>query len=182
LPSTIKSFCGIEWIRPPKNLSPLPGRNGSRSGLVYQAVPLLGKAPRFVRPAPRSRAGNVVGYRLVDERTGGRLLFLPDVAAIDDTLDRFLPDCDALFFDGTFWSEHEMRDCGAGVHSASNMGHIPISGPHGSLKVLAALRVKHKVYVHVNNTNPVLFEDSSERAAVTAGGCVVGWDGMEIRI
>jgi pyrroloquinoline quinone biosynthesis protein B len=182
LPSTMKSFAGIEWLRPPKKLSPLPNRDGSRCGILYQAIPLDGKAPRFVKPPPPSRTGNAVGYRLVDERTGGRLLFLPDVAAVDEKLSSVLMDCDALLFDGTFWSEHEMHERGAGNSTAASMGHVPISGSAGSLKVLAALRARHRIYVHINNTNPVLLEDSPERGAVVAAGCVVGRDGMEIRI
>ena len=127
-------------------------------------------------------AANVVGYRIRDEKTGGRLLFLPDVAALDGILMRLLADCEALLFDGTFWSENEMQERGAGTLAASSMGHVPISGPGGSLKVLAELNVKNKIYVHINNTNPILFEDSPEREAVTAAGCKVGQDGMEIVI
>jgi len=182
LPSTMKSFCGIKWIRPPERISPLLDLKGSQSGLLYQAIALDGKSPRFVKPQHASRAGNAIGYRVVDERTGGKLLFLPEVGAIHERLKGLLPGCDVLLFDGTFWSEHEMRERSVGSHSAASMGHIPISGRRGSLGVLAALRVKHKIYTHINNTNPVLFEDSPERAAVEAGGCVVGSDGMEIEI
>src|SRR5437764_1178052 len=82
-----------------------------------------------------------------------------------------------LLFDGTFWSENEMQQSGAGNLSASSMGHLPISGERGSLNVLARLNAKHRIYTHINNTNPILFEDSPERAAVVAAGCAVGWDG-----
>jgi pyrroloquinoline quinone biosynthesis protein B len=95
---------------------------------------------------------------------------------------RWLPECDALLFDGTFWSETEMRDQGIGTLTAADMGHAPISGATGSLKVLAELKVRHKIYTHINNTNPILIEGSPESAAVTAAGCVVGRDGMEIEI
>jgi pyrroloquinoline quinone biosynthesis protein B len=124
----------------------------------------------------------VVGYRIINEKTGGRLLFLPDVGELSADLLKVLPECDALLFDGTFWSETEMRDQGIGTLAAADMGHAPISGATGSLKRLAELKVRHKIYTHINNTNPVLFEDSPERAAVTAAGCVVGRDGMEITI
>lgn len=181
LPSTLGSFCGLEWIDPPGEIRPLQCRDGSRSGLLYQAFELGGRAPRFVQQ-PASLAGHNIGYRIEDERTGGRLLFLPDVAAIDGTLRARLAECDALLFDGTFWSEHEMKERGVGHLPASGMGHVPISGPEGSLKALAELGVKHKIYVHINNTNPMLFDDSPERAAVTAAGCEIAWDGMEISI
>jgi pyrroloquinoline quinone biosynthesis protein B len=180
--STLESFCGVDWITPPETLSPLRGRDGSLSGLSYQAIPLPGRAPRFMQRAESPATGHVVGYRIVDENTGGRLLFLPDLAAITDAVRSSLAEADAVLFDGTFWSENEMRDRGAGSAAASDMGHLPISGPAGSLKVLAQLKMKNRIYVHLNNTNPVLIEDSSERAAVVAAGCVVGADGMEINI
>ena len=110
------------------------------------------------------------------------MLFLPDVATLDDELRGTLSDCDALLFDGTFWSEDEMQQRGVGSLAASDMGHVPISGPNGSLKALAPLRLKHKLYVHINNTNPILDEQSPERADVIKAGCVVGMDGMELVI
>lgn len=109
-------------------------------------------------------------------------MFLPEVGQLDDKLLSILPECEALLFDGTFWSEDEMRERGTGTLSAADMGHLPISGASGSLNVLAKLRVKHKIYIHINNTNPILIEGSAENAAVNAAGCLVGRDGMEIKI
>jgi len=177
----LNSFCGMEWIEPPTQSRPLLRRDGSNSGLTYEAIPLPGKPPRFAQTRT-STAGNVVGFRIVDEKTGGRLLFLPDVATMTEAVLQMLPDCDALLFDGTFWSENEMRDQGLGKLSASDMGHLPISGETGSLKTLAQLPVRHKIYTHINNTNPILIDGSPEAAAVTAVGCTVGRDGMEIEI
>jgi pyrroloquinoline quinone biosynthesis protein B len=176
------TFCGIEWIQPPEKPGPLVLADGTASGLSYQAVPVSGAAPRFMRAAPAAPGPNVVGYRIVDNRTGGRLLFLPDVAAVDDVLRRQLSDCDALLFDGTFWSEREMEILGTGSLTASAMGHLPISEPGGSLRILAGLSINHKVYLHINNTNPILIEDSAEAATVRAAGCVIGHDNMEINI
>jgi pyrroloquinoline quinone biosynthesis protein B len=176
------SFCGTEWIEPPTEAAPLLRRDGSASGLRYEAIPLPGKAPRFVETKSASASGNVVGYRITDDKTGGRLLFLPDVGELSAELLKLLPECDALLFDGTFWSETEMRDQGIGTLVAADMGHAPISGVAGSLKVLADHKVRHKIYTHINNTNPILIEGSPECAAVKAAGCVVGRDGMEIEI
>jgi pyrroloquinoline quinone biosynthesis protein B len=178
----LESFCSIEWTQPPAIPSPLSCRDGSQSGLLYQAIPLPGRPPRFMQGLAMPSAGNVIGYRIIDGKTGGRLLFLPDIAALDEALLRLLPECDVLLFDGTFWSENEMQERGAGNFPASGMGHMPISGEGGSLKILAELKVKHKIYLHINNTNPILMEDSPEQAAVTAAGCAVGLDGMELLI
>ena len=177
----LESFCGTRWIEPPTKHEPLLRRDGSASGLTYEAIPLPGKPPRFMK-AKESSAGNVVGYQITDTKTGGRLLFLPDVAELNETVLRRLPQCDALLFDGTFWSENEMRERGLGNLSAADMGHAPISGGRGSLKVLAELKVPNKIYTHINNTNPILIEGSAECAAVRTAGCVIGRDGMELTI
>jgi pyrroloquinoline quinone biosynthesis protein B len=123
----------------------------------------------------------VIGYRIVDSKSGGRLGFLPDVSLTPELLS-LLPECDAVLFDGTFWAENEMLERGVGTLSASDMGHMPISGSGGSLKALAGLNLKHKVFFHINNTNPILLEDSPQRAAVAEAGWTVGMDGMEIII
>jgi pyrroloquinoline quinone biosynthesis protein B len=178
----LASFCGAKWIQPPTRPRPLLRRDGSPSGLTYEAIPLPGKPPRFMKSKSTSRSGNVVGYRITDIKTAGRLLFLPDVSKLNQSLQCLLPECDALLFDGTFWSENEMHRQGVGTLCAADMGHAPISGASGSLKILAKLKLRHKIYTHINNTNPVLIENSPECAAVKAAGCAVGRDGMEIEI
>jgi pyrroloquinoline quinone biosynthesis protein B len=176
----LESFCGTEWIEPSVAPAPLLKRDGSPSGLTYQAIPLPGKPPRFMKT--KTTEGNVVGYQITDEKKGGRLLFLPDVAELNETVLNWLPQCDVLLFDGTFWSETEMRDQGLGTLFAADMGHVPISGATGSLNVLADLKIRHKIYTHINNTNPILIEDSPEAAAMKAVGCVVGRDGLSLEI
>ena len=179
---TMAFFCGIDWIEPPSRLAPLPCRDGSPSGLRYQALDLNGKPPRFMQGRAKAAPGEVVGYRIVDERTGGRLLFLPDVAQISETLQSEFSECDALLFDGTFWSENEMEQSGVGHALAGSMGHVPISGSRGSLEILARLKIQNKTYVHINNTNPILRRDSAEHTAVKAAGCGIGEDGLELSI
>ena len=181
LTSTMASFCGTQWINPPSELSPLLNRDGSVSGILYQTISLDGRQPRFSRTTVQA-LDPVVGYRFIDQKSQRRLLFLPDVAVIDGKLNDLLTECEVLLFDGTFWSEDEMKQRGAGTLAASEMGHVPISGAGGSLQILSQLDVKHRIYVHINNTNPILPEDSAERAAVLATGCIVGNDGMEFHI
>jgi pyrroloquinoline quinone biosynthesis protein B len=180
----LETFCGIEWIQPPLNPEPLPKADGSESGLVFQAIPLAGKSPRFA-DAARAKAGadcHVVGYRIHDRSTGGGLLYLPNLAEFEDHLTPLLADANAILFDGTFWSDNEMIERGVGTQTATAMGHLPISGEAGSLARLRPLKARHKIYVHINNTNPILFEDSPERAEVERAGCSVGSDGTEIVI
>ena len=87
---------------------------------------------------------------------------------------------DCLFFDGTFWSEEELRELGASEKRASDMAHLPIGGVGGSLAALSGVGAARRIYIHLNNTNPVLREDSAERAAVERAGWEVARDGMEI--
>ena len=171
----------MDWVEPPTALAVLPNRGGGKSGLLYRAIHLSAQPPRFAK-ARELATDHVVGYAITDEKTGGRLLFLPDVAAVDMGLRALLHDCDVLLFDGTFWAENEMRERGTGILGASNMGHMRISGAEGSLEILRGLSAKQRIYVHINNTNPILFEDSPERASVVAAGCQVGEDGMEFLI
>jgi len=179
--NVMSAFCGIEWVHPPSQLSPLLNRDGSETGLVYRFISLGGRPPIF---AKRSLAGpdHVVGYLFVDTKTKGRLIYLPDVPALSEEVEDLLNDCDVLLFDGTFCSESEMQERGTGDKTASQMGHLPILGPNGSLKVLERSKIKQKIYIHINKTNFILLEGSEERARVEAAGCVVGEDGMELTV
>lgn len=180
---TLESFCGTQWVRPPNKLSPLICRDGNPSGLLYQAIELTGKKPpRYMKGRDSAGSAYNVGYRLVDDRTGGKMVFLPDVALLNEATLREASECDVLLFDGTFWSENEMREKGVGNLPASKTGHVPISGRHGSLKSLAQLPVPRRIYTHINNTNPILREDSPECTAVRAAGIEIGRDGTEIVI
>jgi len=87
---------------------------------------------------------------------------------------------DCAFLDGTFWSEDELRELGASEKRASDMAHLPIGGPGGSLAALGGVGAGRRMYIHLNNTNPVLREDSPERAAVERAGWEIARDGMEM--
>jgi pyrroloquinoline quinone biosynthesis protein B len=89
---------------------------------------------------------------------------------------------DIVLFDGTFWTDRELIDLGIGTRTAREMDHLPVSGPGGSLELLAALPCRHRIYTHINNTNPMLLERSAERDAVTQAGLTVGFDGLSISL
>ncbi len=179
--NAMSAFCGLIWAEPPVEFRPLPNRDGSDSGLLYRVIPLGGKPPRFSKTTSAG-LNHVGGYHFIDKKTQGRLLYLPDVPALNGEVKELLNDCEALLFDGTFWCENEMQQRGVGAQNASGFGHLPISGPNGSLALLQNLNVQNKIYVHINNTNLILLEGSKERALVQAAGCVVGEDGMELTI
>jgi pyrroloquinoline quinone biosynthesis protein B len=87
-----------------------------------------------------------------------------------------------VLVDGTFWSETEMADAGVGERAASEMGHLPIEGPDGTAARLAGLAARRRIYVHINNTNPIIDEQSQEHAQIVAAGIEVGHDGMELEV
>jgi pyrroloquinoline quinone biosynthesis protein B len=176
--TVLERYGGADWREPPRKPAPLLAADGTATGLSYCAFPVPGKPPRYLEGNATASAYDNVGYRLTDDSSGRSLLFVPDCAAIDGELIAELARCDALLFDGTFWSEHEMHELGGRLASA--MAHLPVGGQNGSLASLAPLAIPRKIYVHVNNTNPLLLPDSPERAAVLAAGLEVGEDGMEL--
>jgi len=175
----LSCYGGVTWREPPAELSPLLTSAGARGGIRYAAFPVPGKLPRYRVGRALPSAGDTVGYRFEDERTKGRLVFVPTAAALTDSMLEQLRAADALLLDGTFWSEEEMLAAGAGKFRAREMGHLPIGGAGGSLAYIADLPARLKVYLHINNTNPILCEDSAERKAVEAAGVTVGHDGLE---
>ncbi len=172
----LQSFCGVVWHHPAAgNFPALPGWDGRESSLRVRAIPLSGRAPRY---AGESSSGDVctVALQFLDQRTGGRLLVAPGVSAWSDPLRDAASESAAVMMDGTFWSEDELRRVRSGAPSATEMGHMPIQD--GSLPIMSALPCRHRVYVHINNTNPIFAPGSPERAVVESAGVSVGHDGL----
>jgi len=149
-------------------------------GLCCSATAVARRPPRYARSAPAATFD--VGLRITDERTGGILAYVPAAGGVDDAVRRVSAGAQMLMFDGTFWSDDELRHAGVDAPSAREMGHLPIGGPAGSLALLPSLGVGRTVYVHINNTNPILSPGSAERAAVEAAGMVVADDAMEFEL
>jgi len=158
--------------------------NGTKSGIRCLPFALTGNYPHYLAPAlaaslPASDA--LLGLRL-QSPSGRRLVYMPGAPAIEASWLDHLEACDLLLFDGTFWTDDELiRIQGAG-RTARQMGHMPVSGPDGSLARLAHLQRPRKVYIHVNNTNPILDEDSPEHRSVRDAGWEVAHDGMEFEL
>ncbi len=154
---------------------PLRYRNGEVSGVTVEPFEVPAGPPRFAR---EKDAGHTVGLVLRDEDSGGSCAYVPGCGEIDQPLLERLAETDLLLFDGTFWTDDELISLGIGDRRAREMDHQPISGPGGSLSRLAGLSRPRKVYTHINNTNPMLLNDSPERALVERAGLAVGADGM----
>jgi pyrroloquinoline quinone biosynthesis protein B len=148
-----------------------------QAGLSYEAIFVDGKVPTYVKTPVDDPSGATVAYKI---RTGdASIVYVPAIKRISDELMNLADACDCLLFDGSFWSDDEMARRGVGTRTSLAMGHVPIDGPEGSLARLSHLRAR-KVYTHVNNTNPILDEDSPERRAVERAGWEVAEDGMDI--
>jgi pyrroloquinoline quinone biosynthesis protein B len=113
---------------------------------------------------------------ILESSSGKRLAYLPAVPAIDDTLMQRLESADLLLFDGTFWSDDELIPVQGGGATAHEMGHVPVSGAAGSLQKLAGLRRPRKMFIHINNTNPMLDESGPQYREVRNAGWQIAED------
>jgi pyrroloquinoline quinone biosynthesis protein B len=179
LPLT-QAFADVEVTEMPiGGETPLRYRNGQASGLTVESFVVPSGPPRF---APGAGAGHTVGLTVREVETGASCTFVPGCGDLDDALLERFEATDLLLFDGTFWSDAELIDLGISDRRAREMDHIPVSGPGGSLSRLARLTHPTKVYTHINNTNPILVENSPEHEAVRAANLQVGKDGMSFTL
>jgi pyrroloquinoline quinone biosynthesis protein B len=160
----------------------LQGPDGVPVGLRLRAVPAPGKLPLHLEGLMDPQPEDNVGLVLRARETHKTLAYFPGVARISEGVRAAAQDADCLFFDGTFWSSDELIAAGVGTHRAEEMAHLPVGGEGGSLAQLAELALGRRIYIHVNNTNPILRASSRERAAVARGGWEVAADAMEIAL
>jgi pyrroloquinoline quinone biosynthesis protein B len=160
----------------------LVGVDGKDSGLRCEAFAVSSKPPAYLMDVVSQWSEGTIGYKITDARSGRSLAYVPAIKQIDANVAAILSSCDCVFFDGTCWSDDELVVQGLAQKTALSMGHVPISGPDGSLAKLASLRNARKIYTHINNTNPLLIEDSPERRAVEEAGWEVAFDGMDFAV
>jgi len=169
------------WLDRPQVLR-LP--DGTPSGLTVESFAVPGKVPLYLERAgedpPIVLGEETVGVSIADARS--RLFFIPGCAAMTASLSQRLQGADLVLFDGTLWRDDEMIRAGLGSKSGRRMGHMSLTGPEGTLAAFDALAVKRKILVHINNSNPVLLADSSERAELEAAGWEVAYDGMSLSL
>ncbi len=150
-------------------------------GLTVTPFSVPGKVPLYLEAGAVTIGGEgeeTLGLEISD---GAKTFFyIPGCAEVTPRLQQKLRNADLLFFDGTTFTDDEMVRLGLSTKTAWRMGHVPMSGEKGSMRRLADLDIARKIYVHINNTNPVLIEDSPERAKVAAAGWDVSHDGMEV--
>ena len=160
-------------------------------GLIVEAFPVPGKIALFLEDPTKNELDEsdlypetetTIGLRIYPSDGGVGFFYIPGCAKITKTVAKRIQDASLVLFDGTVWKDDEMISHGVGQKTGRRMGHISIAGKHGSMAAFEKLNVARKVYVHLNNTNPVLIEDSAERKAVEEQGWEIAYDGMEIRM
>jgi pyrroloquinoline quinone biosynthesis protein B len=177
----LQHYCGIHWHSVPID----PGRQFPVNGagdLNFTAVPVASKPPPYSPHRDRPRQGDNIGMCISDPKTGRLLFYAPGLLEIEPHIRSFLEQADCVMVDGTFWTDDEMIRLGVSKKRAREIGHLPQSGAGGMIEVLKPLKAKRKVLIHINNTNPILNEDSPERRELEDLGIEVAYDGMDITL
>ena len=176
----------VRWdTLPLDRLIPLvpPSSPGAKDGFFCKAVPLLGGFPDYVSD---SRKGSfpledaVIGLQLVHKEK--RFFYAPSVPGVGDDWQRSVDESDLALLDGTFWKDDELIQAKRSRRTAREMGHLPLWGERGMLKRTFRLGKTKRVLIHINNTNPVLNEESPEHRAVRDAGWEIAYDGMEFNL
>jgi pyrroloquinoline quinone biosynthesis protein B len=175
-------------VLPPDEETVIRDADGHETGIVVEGFVVPGKVALYLEDSSDPQAdfssdkGDTVGARIGNGRDGAGAFYIPGCARVDPALRTRLADAACLLFDGTLYTDDEMIAAGVGQKTGGRMGHIAMSGDNGAIAGLADLAIGRRVFVHINNTNPVLDESSPEYATVRAAGWEIGRDGMEIEL
>ena len=151
-------------------------------GLIFQSYAIEGKAPPYSPHRHDPHPGDNIALVITDERNGSKLIYAPGVYTIPEVLKDEMKDANCIMIDGTFWQDDEMAINGVGTKSAKDMGHLPQSGTGGMIEQLKEFDKSRRVLIHINNTNPILIDDSAERSILDKENIEVAYDGMEISL
>jgi pyrroloquinoline quinone biosynthesis protein B len=172
----LERYCGAEW----QTLEPEQARPLDGSSLSVERFEAGGDAPRYLSGSDVELEAS--GFVFRDRAGGGVVSYVPGLGRLDDRVLARFAASDLALVDGTFWRDDELARLGISERSARDMGHVPLSGPGGTLEALARVDGPRKLLVHINNTNPILLEESPERKAVLGAGVEVAYDGLEIAL
>jgi pyrroloquinoline quinone biosynthesis protein B len=179
--AVLAHYCGVEWRRLDSGGAEFAV--DGIAGVAWRALAVPGRAAPYSPHREAPVAGDNVALAVRDVSSGRSLVYAPGLAAIEPALWSALESASCVLLDGTFWSDDEMILQGLSAKRARDMGHLPQSGAGGMLEWLERLpRSTRRILIHVNNTNPILDEDSRERAALERAGVQVAYDGLEISL
>ncbi|SFL95799.1 pyrroloquinoline quinone biosynthesis protein PqqB [Variovorax sp. OV329] len=174
-------YCGVDRHRIPLDGSAfaIPGV----ADLEFRALPLSSKAAPYSPHREQPVDGDNIGMLMLDRASGRRVFYAPGLGQITPAVFDAMAGADCVLVDGTFWTDDEMPRMGLSAKTARDIGHLPQSGPGGMLEWLAKLPAgTRRMLIHINNTNPILDEDSAERAQLQHAGVEVCEDGMQIHL
>lgn len=174
-------FAGVNRHRLP--LSEEGFRVDGIEGLRFKAIALTSKAPPYSPHRDHPQPGDNIGVTVLDERGGKNLFYAPGLGRIDGAVREAMQRADCVLVDGTCWTDDELIRLGVSRKRACDIGHLAQSGAGGMIDHLDALQPgTRRVLIHINNTNPILNEDSAERRELTRHGIEAAYDGMEIHL
>lgn len=188
LAPVLSHYCGVRWHELPveddaTGIARMPSTQvPGIEGIRFTPLPLSSKAPPYSPHRERPELGDNIGLLIEDVASGKSVFYAPGLGAIDPLVAAALRHAGCVLVDGTFWSADEMTALGFSKKTAADMGHLPQSGEAGMIAVLDSIGERRKVLIHINNTNPILDEDSEQRAILARHGIEVAFDGMEITI
>ncbi len=176
----LKHFRGVNWheVNTDQARFTIPGIDD----LSFTAVPLKSEAPPYSPHRHNTVPGDNVGFRVEDTATGKNLFYAPGLGAIEEHVYEYMQHADVVLVDGTVWTNDEMAKHGISDKLASEMGHLDQSSQGGIKDTLISLRKPRKILIHINNTNPILDEESKERGTLDALNIEVAYDGMDVMI
>jgi pyrroloquinoline quinone biosynthesis protein B len=162
-------------------------RSGQGTGVVIEAFAVPGKVALYLEDAAAgsnfgTQSEDTVGLRIAACDNSSQCFYVPGCAALTDDLAGRLAGAPLVLFDGTLWRDDEMIAAGVGTKTGRRMGHMSVSGADGTMAAFEKLGVRRRIFVHMNNSNPILLADSPERAAIAASGWEAAHDGMEITL
>lgn len=173
-------FRGINWheIKTDLQSFTIP----AAPGLIFTAVPLKSEAPPYSPHRHNTVPGDNVGIRVEDTRTGKNVFYAPGLGVVEDHVLEFMRNADVVLVDGTVWTDDEMSKEGISDKRAQEMGHINQSEEGGTISFLNSMERPRKILIHINNTNPILNEESAERQVLNNAGIELAYDGMDIEL
>ncbi len=177
----LSHYCDINWqqITLDTNEFSIDGA----ADVAFTPLSLTSNAPPYSPHRDKPVAGDTLGMHMRDRKSGKTLFYAPGLGEMEDSVWQAMQTSDVVLVDGTMWTDDEMISRGASQKTARSMGHLPQSGAGGMIEWLDKLPAKtRKVLIHINNTNPILDEDSPERQELTKHGIEVAMDGLEIEI
>jgi pyrroloquinoline quinone biosynthesis protein B len=172
----LSHYCGVQWHSISSEALTIPGIEGVR----FTPLALKSKAPPYSPHRQQPQAGDNSGLLIEDTRTGKTLFYAPGLGKIEPHVETAMRNADCVLVDGTLWTDDEMVRLELSRKMAADMGHLHLSGPGGMIELLDAIGTRRKILIHINNTNPILDEDSDERATLAEHNIEVAFDGMEI--